>query len=154
MQIFANTEPKIMPLSNHGTRLSLSAQEDAPIGDIPASTPAGGALTRQDLVEAACLRCTNISKREIKRLIDGVIEEMTATLVSGETVKLHDFGSFVVRNKGVRAGRNPRTGAKVPIEPRQVVVFKASPKVRDAMNAAAAEKRSKRGKRPKTKARS
>src|SRR5208283_5328341 len=68
---------------------------------------ARGALTRQDLVQAVGERCKSLSKREIKSLVDSVIEEMTATLARGETLKLHDFGSFVVRGKGHRAGRNP-----------------------------------------------
>ena len=60
-----------------------------------------------------------MSRREAKRLTDLVIEEMAATLASGETLKLHDFGSFIVRTKHERAGRNPRTGAPVPIEARE-----------------------------------
>jgi integration host factor alpha subunit len=99
-----------------------------------------GALTRQDLAEAISERCPGLSKREAKRLVDGVIDEMTMTLLRGETVKLHDFGSFVVRRKSERAGRNPRTGAKVPIEPRQVVVFKASPNMKVVVDAGTSKK--------------
>jgi len=95
----------------------------------------GEAITRQSLVRAVSDRLGHLSRREIKRIVDIVIEEMTATLVAGETVKLHDFGSFIVRDKGHRSGRNPRTGERVPIEPRRVVIFKASPKVREVMNA-------------------
>lgn len=98
-----------------------------------------GALTRQDLAEAISSRCAGLSKREAKRLVDGIIDEMTTTLLRGETVKLHDFGSFVVRRKSQRSGRNPRTGAKVPIEPRQVVVFKASPNMKAVVNAGVSE---------------
>jgi integration host factor subunit alpha len=94
----------------------------------------GAALTRQSIVRAASDRIEHLSRREIKRLVDSVIEEMTAALVRGETVKLHDFGSFVVRGKGHRSGRNPRTGERVPIEPRKVVVFKASPRFKEVMN--------------------
>ncbi len=93
-----------------------------------------GTLTRQDIALAIANKCGALSKREAKRLVDGVIEEIVSTLTSGETLKLHDFGSFIVRGKGERAGRNPRTGAKVPIEPRQVVVFKASPNMKAVVN--------------------
>jgi len=93
-----------------------------------------GTLTRQDIALAIASNCENISKREAKRLVDGVIEEIVATLTNGETLKLHDFGSFIVRGKGERAGRNPRTGEKVPIEPRQAVVFKASPNMKAVVN--------------------
>ncbi|HYA80762.1 MAG TPA: integration host factor subunit alpha [Methylocystis sp.] len=96
----------------------------------------GAALTRQAIVRIASESLTHLSRREIKRLVDSVLEEMTEALIAGETVKLHDFGSFVVRDRGERSGRNPRTGARVPIEPRRVVVFKASPHVKQLINGA------------------
>ncbi len=110
-------------------------------GEATAPEPAGpsdGArsftLTRQDIAQAVSFICRGLSQREAKRLVDGVIEEMTAALSRGETLKLHEFGSFLVRTKGERSGRNPRTGARVPIEPRKVVVFKASPNMKAAIN--------------------
>ncbi len=99
------------------------------------------ALTRQDIAVAIANKCGNISKREAKRLVDRVIDEIVTTLTRGENLKLHDFGSFIVRGKGERAGRNPRTGAKVPIEPRQVVIFKASPNMKAVVNGDAATKK-------------
>lgn len=106
-----------------------------------------GTLTRQDIAAAIFERVSGISKREAKRLTDCVIDEMVSTLVSGETLKLHDFGSFVVREKHERAGRNPRTGAPVPIEARRVVVFKASPTIKAAINDAKTRQRAKPSKR-------
>ena len=100
-----------------------------------------GTLTRQDIALAIYERLGNISRREAKRLTDSVIDEMVGTLVSGETLKLHDFGSFVVRDKQERAGRNPRTGAPVPIEARRVVVFKASPNMKAVINRTPPRKR-------------
>ena len=100
-----------------------------------------GALTRQDIALAIANKCENVSKREAKRLVDGVIDEIVNTLTRGENLKLHDFGSFIVRSKGERAGRNPRTGAKVPIEPRQVVIFKASPNMKAVVNGEAPTKK-------------
>ncbi|MCX7898876.1 MAG: integration host factor subunit alpha [Methylocystis sp.] len=110
-----------------------------------------GTLTRQDIALAIHKRFGNISRREAKRLTDSVIDEMVGTLTSGESLKLHDFGSFIVRAKHQRAGRNPRTGEPVPIQARRVVVFKASPNMKATVNgetpdgwkeAAATEKRS------------
>lgn len=106
-------------------------------GEPPSTNGAGPArntLTRQDIALALYNRLGNISHREAKRLTDSVIDEMVQTLTSGETLKLHDFGSFVVRSKHERAGRNPRTGDPVPIEARRVVVFKASPNMNAAVN--------------------
>ncbi|PPD45902.1 MAG: integration host factor subunit alpha [Methylocystis sp.] len=98
------------------------------------SKPSRGTLTRQDIALAIYERLTGVSRREAKRLTDGVIDEIVETLISGENLKLHDFGSFVVRDKHQRAGRNPRTGEPVPIDARRVVVFKASPNMKAAVN--------------------
>ncbi|MEF3366516.1 integration host factor subunit alpha [Methylocystis sp. 9N] len=95
-----------------------------------------GTLTREDLAAAIHRRFNAMSRREAKRLTDSVIEEMAATLASGESLKLHDFGSFIVRAKNERSGRNPRTGAPVPIEARRVVVFKASPNMKAIVDGA------------------
>jgi len=93
-----------------------------------------GTLTRQDIALAIFDRCEGLSRRAAKRIVDTVIEEMVTTLTNGETLKLHDFGSFVVRQKSERSGRNPRTGAAVPIQSRRVVVFKASPNMKSKVN--------------------
>lgn len=115
--------PKTPSKSSPKPGNSLSAKENS-----------RGALTRQDLAHAVYDRCEGLSRRECKRLVDFVIEEMTSALVHGEILKLHDFGSFIVRDKQQRTGRNPRTGAKVRIEPRKVVVFKASPNMKTVVN--------------------
>jgi integration host factor subunit alpha len=116
--------------------VSISAPRQTPPTAVLSSARAahGVALTRLDIADAVCDRCEGLSRREAKRLVDGVIEEVTSTLMRGENVKLHDFGSFVVRFKNERKGRNPRTGAKVPIESRRVVVFKASPNMKSLVN--------------------
>lgn len=106
------------------------AADEAPAHD----DSARGTLTREDIALAIHRRLEGISRREAKRLTDLVIEEMAATLASGESLKLHDFGSFLVRTKRERAGRNPRTGAPVPIEARRVITFKASPNMKAAIN--------------------
>ena len=71
-----------------------------------------------------------LSRSESARLVELVFREITECLERGETVKLSSFGSFVVRNKGPRMGRNPRTGVGVPIPPRRVMVFKPSHSLR------------------------
>ncbi len=92
-------------------------------------------LTRRAIAAAVFERCGSVSRREAKQLVDDVISEMVETLTQGETLKLHDFGSFVVREKRGRSGRNPRTGAKVSIESRKVVMFKASPNMKATVHA-------------------
>ena len=82
-------------------------------------------LTRQHLAESVYAQ-VGLSRNESADLVDRVLEEVAARLVRGETVKLSSFGTFAVRAKGGRMGRNPKTGEEVPINPRRVLVFRAS----------------------------
>jgi integration host factor subunit alpha len=86
---------------------------------------AGRTVTRADLCEAVYQR-VGLSRTESAELVESVLAEICDCLERGETVKLSSFGSFVVREKGERVGRNPKTGVEVPIEPRRVMVFKPS----------------------------
>lgn len=85
----------------------------------------GRTITRADLSEAVYQRL-GLSRTESAELVETVIKEICDCLERGETVKLSSFGSFVVREKSERIGRNPKTGIEVPITPRRVMVFKAS----------------------------
>ena len=67
-------------------------------------------------------------------LLETVLERMSATLEGGESVKISAFGSFVVRQKGRRVGRNPKTGVEVPIQPRKVLSFRPSQVLKDRIN--------------------
>ena len=82
-------------------------------------------VTRADLAEAVYQR-VGLSRTESAELVEMVLAEMADALSRGEVVKLSSFGSFVVRSKGERIGRNPKTGVEVPITPRRVMVFKPS----------------------------
>jgi integration host factor subunit alpha len=74
------------------------------------------------------------SRKESAELVDSVLYEISDALVRGEPVKLSSFGSFVVRQKGERVGRNPKTGEEVPIPPRRVLVFRASHVLKSRIN--------------------
>jgi integration host factor subunit alpha len=82
-------------------------------------------VTRADLTDAVYRR-VGLSRAESAELVEVVLQEICDTLAEGETVKLSSFGSFVVRDKSQRIGRNPKTGVEVPISPRRVMVFKPS----------------------------
>ena len=82
-------------------------------------------LTRQHLAEAVYAQ-VGLSRNESAELVDRVLEEVSVRLVRGETVKLSSFGTFQVRQKSQRVGRNPKTGDEVPIAPRRVLVFRPS----------------------------
>jgi integration host factor subunit alpha len=86
---------------------------------------AGRTITRADLCEAVYQKL-GLSRAESAELVETVLKEVSDTLATGETVKLSSFGSFIVREKGERIGRNPKTGIEVPITPRRVLVFKPS----------------------------
>ena len=94
-------------------------------GDGKQAEPATRTVTRADLSEAVYQR-VGLSRTESAELVEHVLSEMSEAIARGETVKLSSFGSFVVRSKGERVGRNPKTGIEVPITPRRVMVFKAS----------------------------
>ena len=86
---------------------------------------AGQTVTRADLCEAVYQK-VGLSRTESSKLVEAVLDEICDAVARGENVKLSSFGSFVVRDKGERIGRNPKTGVEVPIEPRRVMVFKPS----------------------------
>ena len=86
---------------------------------------AGRTITRADLTEAVYQE-VGLSRNESADLVEMVLEEVAKSLVEGDTVKLASFGTFMVRQKGLRKGRNPKTGEEVPILPRKVLSFRAS----------------------------
>ncbi len=82
-------------------------------------------VTRVDLAEAVYQR-VGLSRKESAALVEMVLDEVMERLVAGEAVKLSSFGSFIIRHKRKRLGRNPKTGVEVPITERRVLVFKPS----------------------------
>jgi integration host factor subunit alpha len=82
-------------------------------------------VTRADLAEAV-YEAVGLSRTESAELVERFLTIISDSLVAGENVKLSSFGSFQVRSKNQRIGRNPKTGEEVPILPRQVLVFKPS----------------------------
>ncbi len=87
-------------------------------------------LTRMDLSEAV-FREVGLSRNESAQLVETVLEEMSDALVRGEQVKISSFGTFSVRDKSARVGRNPKTGEEVPINPRRVLTFRPSHLMKD-----------------------
>ncbi|WP_319773347.1 integration host factor subunit alpha [Breoghania sp.] len=93
----------------------------------------GKTVTRADLCEAVYQK-VGLSRTESADLVEQVLSEISDCLVSGEAVKLSSFGSFLVRSKGERIGRNPKTGEEVPISPRRVMVFRPSNVLKQKIN--------------------
>ena len=99
---------------------------------------AGQTVTRADLCEAVYQKI-GLSRTESSKLVEAVLDEICDAVARGENVKLSSFGSFVVRDKGERIGRNPKTGVEVPIEPRRVMVFKPSNVMKARINGQTSE---------------
>jgi integration host factor subunit alpha len=93
-------------------------------------------VTRADLCEAVYQK-VGLSRSKSASLVELVLKEITDCLERGETVKLSSFGSFVVRKKGQRIGRNPKTGKEAPISARRVMAFKPSAILKQRINSTA-----------------
>ena len=89
-------------------------------------------VTRADLAEAVYQE-VGLSRHESAQLVEAVLSVVSDSLVEGDTVKISSFGTFAVRQKGERVGRNPKTGEEVPILPRKVLVFRASNVLKDRL---------------------
>src|SRR5210317_246971 len=87
-------------------------------------------LTRMDLSEAV-FREVGLSRNESADLVESVLQHMSDALVNGEQVKISSFGTFSVRDKNERIGRNPKTGEEAPIPPRRVLTFRPSHLMKD-----------------------
>ncbi|WP_310496169.1 integration host factor subunit alpha [Sandarakinorhabdus sp.] len=95
---------------------------------------AAGSVTRADLADAVHNEI-GLSRAESASLVEQVLDRIGDALVAGSNVKISSFGSFVLREKGLRIGRNPKTGVEVPIDPRTVLTFRPSQLLREAINA-------------------
>lgn len=90
-------------------------------------------LTRADLADAV-VEQVGLPRNESQELVELVLSEISSALARGEQVKLSSFGSFGIREKGQRIGRNPKTGEEVPITPRRVLVFRPSNIMKERIN--------------------
>ena len=93
----------------------------------------GVTVTRAQLTEVVYQE-VGLSRNESANLVETVLEEICTALERGDVVKISSFGSFSVREKGERVGRNPKTGEEVPISPRRVLVFRPSHVLKGRIN--------------------
>ena len=98
----------------------------------------GRTITRADLSESV-FQEVGLSRNESSDLVETILSEVVEALARGESVKISSVGSFTVRDKGQRVGRNPKTGQEVPILPRRVLVFRASNVLKSLINGAPGE---------------
>lgn len=119
--VFEKPRQKVVRISK------LNILREQPMSDV------GKTVTRYELYDAVYQK-VGLSRTESSAFVELVLEEIKDSIARGETVKLSSFGTFTVRKKGQRMGRNPKTGAEVPISPRRVVVFKASAIMKQQIN--------------------
>tara|TARA_Y100000590_G_scaffold468755_2_gene652954 strand:- start:466 stop:780 length:315 start_codon:yes stop_codon:yes gene_type:complete len=93
----------------------------------------GNTLTRAQLSEAV-YKEVGLSRNESADLVESILNEISGALILGQSVKISSFGSFYVRQKNQRIGRNPKTGEEVPISPRRVLVFRPSDALKSRVN--------------------
>ena len=89
-----------------------------------------GTLTRADLADVVH-REIGLSRADSAGIVERILHHLCASLSDGKNVKISGFGSFILRDKGERVGRNPKTGVEVPIAPRRVLTFRASQIMRE-----------------------
>ena len=92
-----------------------------------------GTLTRADLADVIH-RKVGLSRAESLDMVENILGHMCNAMADGENVKISGFGTFLLRDKGERVGRNPKTGVEVPITPRRVMTFSASKMLKDKVS--------------------
>ncbi len=90
-------------------------------------------MTKADIVEKI-QTCTGVKKKEATDMMEAVFSIMKTTLESGENLKISGFGSFIVKHKFNRRGRNPHTGETITISARRILSFKPSTVLKQAIN--------------------
>jgi integration host factor subunit alpha len=106
---------------------------DLGIARVTNEAEASNTLTRADLADVVH-RKLGLSRAESAGLVERVLHHMCHSLAEGTNVKVSGFGTFILRDKGQRVGRNPKTGVEVPIAPRRVMTFRASQIMRDRIS--------------------
>lgn len=103
---------------------------DLGIARVTSESSYNGTLTRADLADVVH-RKLGLSRAESASFVERILHHMCHSLADGQNVKVSGFGSFILRDKGQRVGRNPKTGVEVAIAPRRVMTFRASQIMRD-----------------------
>ena len=110
--------------------LQETLMADLGIARVNDESGVSGTLTRADLADIVH-RKLGLSRAESANIVERILHHMCAGLANGQNVKISGFGTFILRDKGQRIGRNPKTGVEVPIAPRRVMTFRASQIMRD-----------------------
>ncbi|MBV1700232.1 MAG: integration host factor subunit beta [Hyphomicrobiales bacterium] len=91
-------------------------------------------MIKSELVQQLCQKNPHIYQRDVEKIINAILDEITAALTRGDRVELRGFGAFSVKKRGSRLGRNPRTGASVAVDQKVAPFFKTGKEMRDRLN--------------------
>ena len=91
-------------------------------------------MTKSELIEAVSSRVKSFSKRDVEIIVDSLFKSMAESLTRGEKVEIRGFGSFKIKERDGRQGRNPKSGENIYIEPKRVPFFKAGKEIRERIN--------------------
>ncbi len=103
------------------------------------SSDDAGSVTKRDLIDELVARFPRFSRRDAEVMVNEVFEGMAEALRDGERIEIRGFGSFVVRHRQARTGRNPRTGRRVDVEAKRVPFFKVGKELRERVDLSAGE---------------
>jgi integration host factor subunit beta len=92
-------------------------------------------MIKSELVQGISERNPHLYQRDVEKIVNAILEEITTALAKGSRVELRGFGAFSVKRRNARQGRNPRTGAKVEVDEKFVPFFKAGKEMRERLNA-------------------
>ena len=91
-------------------------------------------MIKSELVQRLAEKNTHLYQRDIEKIVNAILDEVTNALASGNRVELRGFGAFSVKKREARLGRNPRTGAHVDVEEKVVPFFKTGKEMRERLN--------------------
>jgi integration host factor subunit beta len=99
-----------------------------------AGTAFWGYMIKSELIERISAQNPDLRKTDVEKIVNAMLDAITAAMARGDRVELRGFGAFSVRNRAARTGRNPRTGAHVSVEEKSVPYFKAGKEMRERLN--------------------
>ncbi|MGH6856843.1 MAG: integration host factor subunit beta [Methylocella sp.] len=91
-------------------------------------------MIKSELVQRIATRNPHLYLRDVEKIVNAILDEITSALSRGDRVELRGFGAFSVKHRDARVGRNPRTGAHVPVDEKMVPFFKTGKEMRERLN--------------------